>query len=80
MKRVRFFCLGSLTYLIAGDASYFIFIQVSLLLNILYFTINEASFQYLLDPLNHPRACAKNMIPSSVRFIWLLDKQIEKYR
>lgn len=54
MKRVRFFCLGSLTCLMAGDVSYFIFIQVSLLLNIQYFTINETSFQYLLDPFESP--------------------------
>jgi hypothetical protein len=54
MKRVRFFCLGSLTCLIAGDASYFIFIHVSLLLNIQYFTINEITFQHLLDPFESP--------------------------
>lgn len=54
MKRVRLFCLGSLTCLTAGDASYCIFVYESLLLNIHYFTINEAVFQYLVYPFESP--------------------------
>lgn len=54
MERVRLFCLGRLTCLIAGDASYFIFLHAPILLTIQYFTINEMLFQYLLHPVESP--------------------------